>query len=126
MYKQIKGAIKPLITDKELYKKVKAEIKKIIAGKLDLNKAIKFLKEEKPEELTKKYKTEENKSTKEANELRMFLRDLLEAYNDEESKKITYTGIKPFAAPILELLGKEAIVKAVKERGKRTLLGYGF
>ena len=31
MYKQIKASIKPLIKDEELYKKVKAEIKSILA-----------------------------------------------------------------------------------------------
>ena len=32
MYKQIKASIKPLIQDQELYKKVKAEIKKVVGA----------------------------------------------------------------------------------------------
>jgi len=124
MYKKIKKVVRAVLKDENLYKKVKAKLKRRIGQKYEfMLKDFETLIKDNPENL-KEYLMQ-----KFPNREAQFVAKVFEAYG-EDNKKIFQTDINNFAHKISEielekgLLGSEIIKRSLKDKpAKYRLLG---
>ena len=119
MYQKIKEAIKPLISDEDLYRQVKAAIKQVIG--FTVPKDYERLVKDNPENI-KKY-LQDNYPNQEA----QFISFILEEYDKGDNKKIFLTDMQNIAKKIAEItfengeLGKDFIKRKLSAQKYRLL-----